>query len=136
MVSPTTGLRRIPWSALHRAPAFVVPAASFWSRTSRTVRGTANVLLVAGPDLPGAVEEVTELRNLYDEPVVLLPPESTIDAVLPQLAKVDLAHVACHGLLRADNPAFSGLQLQDGLLTLHEMDIRRRRAVPDDLGVL
>lgn len=125
VVSPTTGLRRIPWSALHRAPAFVVPAASFWSRTSRTARGTASVLLVAGPDLPGAVEEVAELQALYESPVVLLPPDSTIEAVLPHLATADLAHIACHGLLRADNPAFSGLQMQDGLLTLHEMDIRR-----------
>ena len=37
----------------------------------------------------------------------------------------DLAHMACHGRLRADNPAFSSLQLHDGLLTLHEMEIRR-----------
>lgn len=124
VVSPTTGLRRIPWSALHSAPAFVVPAASFWSRTSRTPPAGGEVLLVAGPDLPGAVEEVAELRDLYESPVVLVPPASTIQAVLPHLASADLAHIACHGLLRADNPAFSGLQLTDGLLTLHEMDIR------------
>ena len=124
VVSPTTSLRRIPWSALHRAPVFVVPAASFWERTSKSRRGTDEVLLVAGPDLPGAVEEVTLLRDLYASPAVLIPPVSTIEAVLPPLATADVAHIACHGRLRADNPAFSGLQLQDGLLTLHEMDIR------------
>ena len=91
---------------------------------------------VAGRDLPGAVEEVTLLRDLYASPTVLLPPASTIDAVLPPLATADVAHVACHGRLRADNPAFSGLQLQDGLLTLHEMEPPRRRTVPHDLGVL
>jgi tetratricopeptide (TPR) repeat protein len=124
VISPTTGLRRIPWSALRRAPAFVVPAASFWARTSRAHSGSGEVLLVAGPSLPGAVEEVEALRDLYDSPVLLAPPASTIQGVLPHLATADLAHIACHGLLRADNPAFSGLQLSDGLLTLHEMDIR------------
>lgn len=124
VVSPTTSLRRVPWSALHRAPVFVVPAASFWERTSRPRRSTDEVLLVAGRDLPGAVEEVTLLRDLYASPTVLLPPASTIEAVLPPLATADVAHIACHGRLRADNPAFSGLQLQDGLLTLHEMSIR------------
>lgn len=124
VVSPTTSLRRVPWSALHDAPVFVVPAASFWARTARPRARTDQVLLVAGPHLPGAVSEVEQLRDLYPEPTVLLPPDSTIDAVLPLLASADVAHVACHGRLRADNPAFSGLQLHDGLLTLHEMDVR------------
>lgn len=124
VVSPTTGLRRVPWSALHGAPVAVIPAASFWERTSRPRARTDQVLLVAGPHLPGAVEEIDQLRDLYASPTVLQPPNSTIEAVLPPLAAADVAHVACHGRLRADNPAFSGLQLQDGLLTLHEMDIR------------
>lgn len=123
VVSPTTGLRRVPWSALHDAPVFVVPAASFWERTSRPRASTDQVLLVAGPHLPGAVSEVEQLRDLYPAPTVLLPPDSTIEAVLPPLARADVAHVACHGRIRADNPAFSGLLLHDGLLTLHEMDI-------------
>ena len=55
---------------------------------------------------------------------MLIPPDSTIEAVLPALASADLAHLACHGRLRTDNPAFSALQLHDGLLTLHEMDMR------------
>ncbi len=124
VVSPTTGLRRVPWSALHAAPVFVVPAASFWERTARPRERTDEVLLVAGPHLPGAVTEVEQLRGLYPAATVLRPPDSTIEAVLPSLARADVAHVACHGRLRADNPAFSGLQLYDGLLTLHEMDIR------------
>ncbi len=124
VVSPTAALRRIPWSALRRAPICVVPAAAFWNRTSRPRPRTDEVLLVAGPELPGAVEEVAQLRDLYAAPTVLAPPDSTIEAVVPHLATADLAHVACHGRLRADNPAFSGLQLNDGLLTLHEMDIR------------
>ncbi len=125
VVSPTGALRRVPWSALHGGPVFVVPAASFWRRTARPDRRGGRVLLVAGPGLPGATLEVEQLRELHVEPTVLMPPESTIDAVLPELAAADLAHMACHGRLRTDNPAFSSLQLQDGLLTLHELDLRR-----------
>ena len=125
VISPPGDLRRMPWSALHTGPVCVVPAASFWQRTQQPRRRTGEVLLVAGPDLPGATAEVTQLRDLHDTPTVLIPPHSTIDAVLPALASADLAHLACHGRLRADNPAFSALQLHDGLLTLHEMEIRR-----------
>jgi len=103
----------------------VVPAAAFWCRTRQPTGRTDRVLLVAGPGLPGAVDEVARLRSLHDEPAVLTPPNSTIEAVLPALASADLAHMACHGRLRADNPAFSSLQLKDGMLTLHEMDLRR-----------
>ena len=125
VVSPPGGLQRVPWSALHTDPVCVVPAASFWQRTQQPGRRTGEVLLVAGPDLPGAISEVTQLRGLHDTPTVLIPPHSTIAAVMPALAAADLAHLACHGRLRADNPAFSSLQLHDGLLTLHEMEIRR-----------
>ena len=124
VISPPAGLRRVPWSALHPAPVFVVPAASFWPRTQQPQPGAGRVVLIAGPDLPGASEEVVRLRELHHEPTVLMPPDSTIDAVLPALASADLAHLACHGRLRSDNPAFSALQLHDGLLTLHEMETR------------
>jgi len=125
VVSPPGGLRRMPWSALHNGPVSVVPAASFWQRTQQPARQAGEVLLVAGPDLPGATAEVTALRGLHDAPTVLMPPKSTIDAVMSALTSADLAHMACHGRLRADNPAFSSLQLHDGPLTLHEMEIRR-----------
>jgi tetratricopeptide (TPR) repeat protein len=125
VVSPAGGLRRVPWSAVHTGPVFVVPAAAFWQRTTHPDPRTGRVLLVAGPGLPGALDEVARLRSLHNGPVVLTPPDSTIDAVMPALASTDLAHMACHGRLRADNPAFSSLHLQDGLLTLHELDLRR-----------
>ena len=124
VVSPTGALRRVPWSALREAPVSVVPAASFWVRTTSSAARSRTVLLVAGPDLPGAAAEVSALLQEHQDAAFLLPPNSTISAVLEALTTAELVHMACHGRLRVDNPAFSGLQLQDGLLTLHELEMR------------
>ena len=125
VVSPAGGLQRIPWSALHDGPVAVVPAASMWNRTNLSPSANDSAaLLIAGPQLPGAVDEVDRVGRIYRSPTVLRPPDSTIDAVVAAMAGADLVHLACHGRLRSDNPAFSALQLQDGLLTLHEMEIR------------
>jgi len=80
------------------------------------------VALVAGPELPGALAEVGELRALYSDPVVLVPPDSAVEEVTRALDGAVLAHLACHGLIRHDNPTFSSLLLSDGQLTLHELD--------------
>ena len=40
-----------------------------------------------------------------------------------------MLHVAAHGSLRADNPAFSSLELADGPLTVYDLD--QLQAVPD-----
>ena len=47
-----------------------------------------------------------------------------------------LAHLACHGRLRADNPSFSALELVDGQLTVHELDRRGHRAAAGGAGRL
>ena len=53
-----------------------------------------------------------------------MPPASTADAVAEALAGADLAHLACHGVLRTDNPMFSSLLLSDGPMTLQEIYAR------------
>ena len=40
------------------------------------------------------------------------------------LAGAGLAHLACHGRVRSDNPIFSSLLLADGPLTVHELELR------------
>ena len=44
-----------------------------------------------------------------------------MQATLELISGVDLAHLACHGLFRSDNPLFSSLLLSDGPLTLYEV---------------
>jgi tetratricopeptide (TPR) repeat protein len=123
VVVPSDPLHSAPWSGLHTGEISVVPSATFWARSRRAaVRpdGTG-MALIAGPGLPGATAEVREVHRACPEAGLLLPPESTVRATLNMISNVGLAHVACHGLLRSDNPLFSSLLLSDGPLTLYEV---------------
>lgn len=125
VIVPPAGLQRLPWSALHPAPVSVAPSASLWAGTAlRGHDGPPNVVLAAGPDLPGATGEVEALQACYEDATVLVPPASTVAAVTRALDGADLAHLACHGHLRADNPTFSALAWSDGPLTVHELHVR------------
>jgi tetratricopeptide (TPR) repeat protein len=130
---PVGPLHGLPWSALHDGPVSLAPSATFWARTRRAAldrsRGAAaaapdRVALVAGPDLPGAVAEVGALSAVYPRATAILPPESTAGTVAALLGGADLAHLACHGRLRADNPMFSSLLLSDGPMTVQELETR------------
>jgi len=129
VVVPVAGLHGFPWAALHYGPVSVAPSASSWARTmlarSRAPDAAGgHTVIVAGPDLPGAATEAKALRRFHDRATVLLPPESTVAAVAQALDGAALAHLACHGDLRSDNPMFSSLRMSDGPLTLHELDSR------------
>ncbi|MCV2489841.1 CHAT domain-containing protein [Geodermatophilus sp. YIM 151500] len=125
VVVPDARTYRVPWSALHAGPVCVAPSAALWARTRVSEPGGAgHVVLVAGPRLPGAVAEVAAVRALYDRPTVLAAEAATVAATTEALAGAGLAHLACHGRLRSDNPTFSALELADGLLTVHELDRR------------
>ncbi len=125
VVVPARDTHRIPWPALHDAPVTVAPSASAWVRTvRRSAPVDPRVVVIGGPGLPGAEQEVEEVARSHPEAVVLMPPKSTADAVLEAMSEAGLVHLACHGLLRADNPTFSALEVTDGRLTVHELDLR------------
>ncbi len=124
VVVPLGVLQRVPWSALHDAPVSLAPSASFFARTRRAAAPDGETVLVAGPQLEGAIAEIDALRSLHDHPTVLVPPDSTVDLVAKSLSGASFAHLACHGIARADNPTFSSLLLSDGSLTVHELDQR------------
>ena len=131
VVVPAGPLQAAPWSALVPGPVSVAPSASLWWRSAcRPVRDGPAVL-VAGPGLDAAVAEVHALAAVHPGARVLVPPDSTSDAVRAALAGAAVAHLACHGVVRADNPLFSSLLLADGPLTLHELD--GRAGVPQQL---
>jgi tetratricopeptide (TPR) repeat protein len=124
VVVPARGTHRIPWAALWPAPVSVAPSASLWARTALRPAVVGDVVVIGGPGLPGAEQEVAEVARHHRGARVMVPPASTVDDVLAAMEKADLVHLACHGLLRADNPTFSALEVSDGRLTVHELDLR------------
>lgn len=132
VVVPVGPLHGVPWAALHGGPVALSPAATAWVGT--TVRATppGGTVLVAGPGLAAAQEEVDALARVHPCARVLGARESRTSAVVGALAAADLAHLACHGVPRADNPMFSSLVLADGPVTvqqLHRAGVAPRRLV-------
>jgi CHAT domain-containing protein len=80
------------------------------------------VLLVAGPDIRHADEEVRTLAELYPGARVLSGADATVGAVAAAMATATVVHIAAHGVFRSDNPLFSTLQLHDGPLSVHELE--------------
>lgn len=135
VVVPVGLLHGVPWSALHDGPVALAPSATFWARTRRAADSRASsvagpgadasrTVLVAGPELIGANEEVEALRAVHERARVLGPQQSLADDVLEALRSAELGHLACHGWLRTDNPMFSALVLADGPVTVQELHTR------------
>jgi hypothetical protein len=126
VVVPPGRLNAVPWGllpALRGRAVSVSPSAAAWMRAS-SAPGPARhtVTLIGGPDLAHAEAEVKRLADLYPEATVLASGAATAGHVLAALDGCWLAHVAAHGTFRADNPLFSSLQLDDGQLTVYEIE--------------
>jgi CHAT domain len=134
VVVPTHPLHQLPWAALPSLAGrtvTVTPSADLWLRRGKgraAAAAAGPTVLVAGPDLPGAEEEVAALAGLYPSARVLRGPEATVERVLDALAGAGIAHVAAHGRLRSDSPLLSSLGLADGALTIY--DLERLAAAP------
>jgi hypothetical protein len=129
VVIPTATLFGVPWHALPSfagRPVSVAPSATVWLRAQRAEPSRGAALIVAGPDLAAASGEAEAIGSLYPTSTILVPPWSTVSAVRAALDGARLAHLACHGSFRADNPSFSSLELSDGPLTMLDMESLER----------
>ena len=142
VVVPTGALHGLPWSLLPTLagrPVTVAPSAEVWRRGAGRAPGTTGpaaggrVALVAGPDLPGADDEVDQLAGRHLGATVLRGPDATVDRVLAAMAGSDLVHIAADGAFRADSPLFSSLRLADGDLTVYELE--RLRSTPSTVVI-
>ena len=73
--------------------------------------------------------EVPRLAADYSgevEPVVLGDGTATAARVLGAIDGARLVHIAAHGTFRADSPLFSALRLDDGPLTVYDLERLRR----------
>jgi len=126
VIVPPGRLHAIPWGmlpTLRTQSVSVSPSAAAWLRAKTAPQpGNRAVVLVGGPDLPAAGAEIKQLAELYPRAGVLANGTATAANVLAALDGCSLAHVAAHGTFRADNPLFSALQLDDGPLTVYDIE--------------
>jgi hypothetical protein len=128
VVVPTGSLHSLPWGlvpSLATRAFTVVPSTTLWLRSgSPTGPGEHEaVVLVAGPELPGARREVEAIAQQYDDPTVLVGRQATVANVTRAMRGAGVVHVAAHGTFRTDNPLFSSLTLEDGPLTAYDLEM-------------
>jgi tetratricopeptide (TPR) repeat protein len=126
VIVPPGRLTVVPWGllpVLQGRSVSVSPSATVWLRVRSTPEPPHRaVTLVGGPDLADAKAEVMCLADLYPQATVLTNGMAAVGRVLAALDGSWLAHVAAHGTFRADNPLFSSLQLDDGPLTVYDLE--------------
>jgi tetratricopeptide (TPR) repeat protein len=132
VIVPPGRLHAIPWAllpALRDRVVSVAPSAQAWLRArTAPVPERHNVTLARGPGLASDGAEVPAVAGLYDDVTVLAGAEATAEKVLYELDGAWLAHIAAHGVFRADSPLFSSLRMHDGPLTVY--DFERLRQAP------
>lgn len=143
VIVPPGSLQAVPWGLLPRLTSravSVAPSAVSWLRARRAdpagegpVR--EGIVLIRGPGLASGGAEVPLLAADYSAdardgrgpaPVVLGGGTATAGRVLAAIDGAGLVHIAAHGTFRADSPLFSALRLDDGPLTVYDLERLRR----------
>ena len=131
-VVPHRLLHRVPFAALHDGEHYlletwtldsspVVPRAAAGPAAGPVAVATDGALVLAVSDLraPQIAAEAERLRTLLPGSRVLTDDAAVTAALAGPLP--GLVHLACHGLHRPDNPAFSALRLADRWLTCADL---------------
>lgn len=133
VVVPSRALYGVPWSALdvlEDSIVAVTPSAALWLRSATRhalTPGIGSVVVASGPRLEHAAAEVAAVAMQYPKATRLFEPSA--EELSAAMDGAGVAHVACHGTLRVDNPLFSSLEVGDGPLTVY--DLERLDAVPN-----
>jgi len=126
VVVPTGKLHAVPWGmmpSLRDRPTAVAPSASAWLRARRAARPDEDrVVLVGGPRLVTGGAEVRHLVAQYPDAVVLADGAATAERVMAAMDGAWLVHMAAHGTFRSDSPLFSAIELDDGPLTVYDLE--------------
>ena len=122
---PTGVLHALPWAMLPslrgRAASVAPSAAVWWALETRPRSRRKRVIALAGPRLRHARAEVERVAEHHPGARTLTGAGATVGATLRALDGAALAHLACHGHVRADSPLFSSLELADGRLNAYEL---------------
>lgn len=128
VIVPTGVLHQLSWRSLpwcRAKHAVVAPSAAAWLKADRArvdFDRLARPLLVAGPELVHAADEVRRITDIVPHAELLTGDAATGAAVSAAIPSSTTAHMAAHGTFRTDNPMFSSLRLADGAFTIYELE--------------
>ncbi|THU80551.1 TPR-like protein [Dendrothele bispora CBS 962.96] len=99
------------------------------SKPRQDLTKTPSVLIVSQPGtpklppLPGTVKEVEVIQHYasLDHTCHLTHESATVEAVLAEMSKHEIIHLACHGIQDMKNPLSSAFALYDGRLELNTL---------------
>lgn len=132
VVSPHGAAHRLPFPALQgpdgplvdKTSVRLVPSARVWLELQRKRRAPPRRAFVAGVpsvELPAVEREVAQVSALLAGWEVITDLAPSRESFRREGARAGLIHLAAHGSLRRDNPAFSFIQLADGPLFVHDL---------------
>jgi tetratricopeptide (TPR) repeat protein len=123
---PPGKLQAVPWAllpSLRDRAVSVTPSARAWLQARAAgPPACAEPVLIRGPGLGAGGGELRALAAEYPAATVLAGRAATAPRVLEALDGAPLAHIAAHGTFRADSPLFSSLLMDDGPLTVHDLE--------------
>ena len=139
VIVPTGRLHGLAWGslpALDGRPTVVAPSLFAWvvARRGGALPRQDSTTLIGGPELSAAPDELAALAVIHPQALILDAEMSIVDRCIDALGEVTLAHLACHGTFRSDNPLFSSLRVADGDLTVY--DLRTLPPTSTDDGAL
>jgi tetratricopeptide (TPR) repeat protein len=132
VVVPVDVLANAPLRAIEAMggrPFTIAPSVDSWQRAHALPHQTGPTLLAAGPRLDHADVEVIRLARNAGPVHTFTSTTSTVANIAAAFPEVRLAHLACHGTFRDDNPLLSTIELADGPLTVY--DIERLARTPE-----
>jgi len=130
IIAPVSHLHYVPFNALRQSGCYLIedremvyaPSAAVW-QTLAPACGlqleSALLMSFADEQISQADRETAALQRLFSEATILTGTNATFEAY---------RHLACHGQFRPDDPAYSGLHLADGWITVKDVCSQRLRA--------
>jgi tetratricopeptide (TPR) repeat protein len=127
VLTPSALLAGTPWTllpGLRGRPLTVPTSASRWLElVDQKARRPKRIGLVAGPRVDRAAEEVDLVAAEWKAADVLHGDDANAAKVAEVAARVDVLHLAGHGVHSGDHPLFSAVELADGPWFGHDIDL-------------
>jgi tetratricopeptide (TPR) repeat protein len=130
VLTPSALLAGTPWTllpGLKGRPLTVPTSATRWLElVAQRRRPIKRIGLVAGPRVERASEEVNRAAAEWTTADVLHGDDANAAKVGEVAARVDVLHLAGHGVHAGDHPLFSAVELADGPWFGHDIDLLPR----------